>query len=210
MQTSQKHQTRVNIHRLYHQPAKDVDQFCLPHIQILENNACSDVGSQGPSVSYQAYKDQIFTLESSTATASFVAYDSPSAISVSSSRSPFSPQGSQSWMSDPHHSPDNTHGSPFSGSSVVDDSNGLKHKLRELEVSLLGPESDIIDSCNCCFTSGAHQAASMAGLNHEQLVDMIPRLDLKEVLIACGQALYDNDMSRVAGLMHVRKLNVLK
>ncbi|TYH68575.1 hypothetical protein ES332_D06G269600v1 [Gossypium tomentosum] len=203
MQTSQKHQTRVNIHRLYHQPVKDVDQFCLPHIQILENNACSDIGSQGPSVSYQAYNDQIFTLESSTAAASIVAYDSPSAISVSSSRSPFSPQGSQSWMSDPHHSPDNTNGSPFSGSSVVDDSNGLKHKLRELEVSLLGPESDIIDSCNCCFTSGAHQAASMAGLNHEQLVDMIPRLDLKEVLIACGQALYDNDKSRVAGLMHV-------
>ncbi|KAK8546736.1 hypothetical protein V6N13_093779 [Hibiscus sabdariffa] len=204
MQTSQKHKTPATIHRLYNQPVKEIDQFCLPNIQILENNVCSDTGSQGAGVSFQAYNDQIFTLESSTAAASFVAYDSPSVISMSSSRSPFSPQGSQSWMSDPHHSPDNNHGSPFSGSSAVDDDgNGLKHKLRELEISLLGPESDIVDSCNCCFSSGAHQAGSMAGVNHDQLMDMIPRLNLKEVLVACGQALYDNDMSTVAGLMHV-------
>ncbi|XP_022716229.1 scarecrow-like protein 13 [Durio zibethinus] len=197
MRTSQKH------HRSNDQPVKEIDPFCLPHIQILDNNVCSDICSQGTSVSFQTYKDQIFTLESSTATAGFVAYDSPSAVSISSSRSPFSPQGSQSCLSDPHHSPDNTYGSPFSGSSVVDDSNELKHKLRELEISLLGPESDIIDSCNCCFTSGAHQAASMASLNFNQLVDVIPRLDLKQVLIACGQALNDDDMSTVAGLMHV-------
>ncbi|KAE8689821.1 Scarecrow-like protein 13 [Hibiscus syriacus] len=106
-------------------------------------------------------------------------------------------------MSDPHHSPQNNHGSPFSGSSSVDDGNGLKHKLRELEISLLGPESDIIDSCNCCFSSGAHQGGSMVDMNHDQLMNMIPRLNLKEMLVACGRALYDNDMSTVAGLMHV-------
>ncbi|KAK8591902.1 hypothetical protein V6N13_062498 [Hibiscus sabdariffa] len=173
MQTSQKHGAPANIH------------------------------SQGASVSIQAYNDQIFTLESSAATASFVAYDSPSAISISSGRSPFSSQGSQSWMSDPHHSPENNHGSPLSGSSAVDDSNGLRHKLRELEMSLLESESDIIDSCNCCFSSGAHEAGSMAGMNHHQLMDMIPRLNLKEVLVACGRALHNNDMSTVKGLMHV-------
>ncbi|XVE87656.1 hypothetical protein DITRI_Ditri19aG0005400 [Diplodiscus trichospermus] len=203
MQTSQKHQTTASIHRLYHQPVKEIDSFCLPHIQILDNNACSDIGSQGTSGSFQTSKDQFFTLESSSATAGFVVYDSPSAVSISSSRSPFSPQGSQSCLSDPHHSPENTYGSPFSGSSVVDDSNELKHKLRELEISLLGPESDIIDSGNCCFSSGAHQAASMASLNYNQLVDMIPRLDLKEVLVACGQALDERDMPTVAGLMQV-------
>ena len=165
MQTSQKNQTPSSIHRLYHQPVKEIDPFCLPHNQIIDNNVCSDVSSQGTSVSFQTHKDQFFTLESSTATAGFVVYDSPSAVSISSSRSPFSPQGSQSCISDPHHSPDNTYGSPFSSSSVVDDSNELKQKLRELEISLLGPESDIIDSCNCCFSTGAHQAASMAGLN---------------------------------------------
>ncbi|XWS15462.1 hypothetical protein CRYUN_Cryun34aG0002900 [Craigia yunnanensis] len=202
MQTSQKHQTTASIHRLYHQPVMEIDPFCLPHNQILDNNVCSDVGSQGTSVSFQTCKDQFFTLESSTATVGFVVYDSPSAVSISSSRSPFSPQGSQSYLSDPHHSPDNTYGSPFSGSSV-DDSNELKHKLRELEISLLGPESDIIDSGNCCFNSGVHHAASMESLNCDQLVDMIPRLDLKQVLVSCGQALHNDDMSTVADLMHV-------
>ncbi|XP_021293671.1 scarecrow-like protein 13 [Herrania umbratica] len=203
MQTSQKHQTSGSIHRLYHQPVQEIEALCLPHIQILDNNACSDVGSQGTSVSFQTYKDQFFTLESSTATAGFVVYDSPSAVSISSSRSPFSPQGSQSYLSDPHHSPDNTYGSPVSGSSIVDDGNEWKHKLRELEISLLGPESDVIDSCNCCFSSGAHQAASMASFNCNQLVEMIPRLDLKQVLVACGQALHEGDMPTMAGLMHV-------
>ncbi|OMO64732.1 Transcription factor GRAS [Corchorus olitorius] len=203
MQTSQKHQAPASIHRLYQQPVQEIEPFCLPHIQILDNNVSSDVGSQGTSVSFQTYKDQFFTLESSTATGGFVVYDSPSAVSISSSRSPFSPQGSQSCLSDPHHSPDNAYGSPFSGSSVADDSNEWKHKLRELEMSLLGPESDIIDSCNCCFSSGAHQAASMAGFNLDQLVEMIPRLDLKEVLVSCGQALHNGDMPTVAGLMHV-------
>ncbi|XVF75201.1 hypothetical protein PTKIN_Ptkin13bG0168500 [Pterospermum kingtungense] len=205
MQTSQKHRTPASIHRLCHQPVQETDPFCLSQFQILENNVCSDMGSQGTSVSFQNYKDQFFTLESSSATAGFVGYDSPSAsaVSISSSRSPFSPQGSQSCLSDPHHSPDNTYGSPFSGSSLVDDGNELKNKLRELEISLLGPESDIIDSCNCCFNSGAHHAASMASINFDRLVEMIPRLDLKQVLVACGQALHDGDMSTVAGLMHV-------
>lgn len=205
MQTSQKHQSPAGIHRLYHQPVQEVDQFCLPQFQILDNNVCSDAGSQGTSVSFQTYKDQFFTLESSTATAGFVGYDSPSAsaVSISSSRSPFSPQGSQSCLSDPHHSPDNAYGSPFSGSSIVDDGHELKNKLRQLEISLLGPDSDIIDSCNCCFSSGAHHAASKSSLNIDQLVEMIPRLDLKQVLVACGQALHDGDTSTVAGLMHV-------
>ncbi|KAE8655731.1 Scarecrow-like protein 13 [Hibiscus syriacus] len=203
MQTSQKNRAPATIHKLYNQPVTEINKFCLPHIQILENNVCSDIGSQGTDVSFQAYNDQIFTLESSTTTASFVAYDSPSAISISSGRSPLSSQGSQSWMSDPHHSPQNNHGSPFSGSSSVDDSNGLKHKLRELEISLLGPESDIIESCNCCFSSGTHQAGPMVGMNNDQLMNMTPRLNLKEVLVASGRALYDNDMSTVAGLMHV-------
>ncbi|KAE8724227.1 Scarecrow-like transcription factor PAT1 [Hibiscus syriacus] len=78
-----------------------------------------------------------------------------------------------------------------------------EHKLRELEISLLRPESDVIDSCNYRFSRGAHQSGSLAGMNHNQLMDMIPRLNLKEVLVACGRALYDNDMSTVAGLMHV-------
>ncbi|GMI91417.1 SCARECROW-like 13 [Hibiscus trionum] len=196
MRTSRKHQTPATIHRLY----EENGPFCSSHFQILDNNACSDMAGHGTDVSFQTYKDQVFTLESSTAALGF---DSPSAINISLSMSSFSQHGSQSYLSYPHHSTDNTCGSPFSGSSVVDDSNELKHKLRELELSLLGPESDTIDSCNGCFTTGAHHAASMASFNCDQLVDRIPNFNLKQALVACGQALHDGDMSTLTGLMHV-------
>lgn len=153
-------------------------------------------------MSFQTYKEQFYTLDSSTATTGF-SHDSPSAVSISSNRSTFSPQGSQSYQSDPHHSPDNAYGSPMSGSSIVDEGNELRNKLRELEISLLGPESDIIDSCSCCFKSGTHQDTSAASWNWDQLMEMIPRLDLKQVLIFCAQAVSDGDISTAAGLMHV-------
>ncbi|XP_040949916.1 scarecrow-like protein 13 isoform X2 [Gossypium hirsutum] len=203
MRTSPKHQNPATIRGLYDQPVKENDPFYLSRIQMLDNNACSDTGVQGTNVSFQTCKDQVFTLESSMAGAGFVAYDSPSAVSISSSRSPFSPHGSQSCLSDPRPSPDNTYGSPYSGSSVVDDSNKLNHKLRELELSLLGPESDTVDSCNGCFITGDHQAASMASFNCAQLVDLVPKFNLKQILVACGQALHDDDMLTVTGLMHV-------
>ncbi|GLT80208.1 hypothetical protein SLA2020_516610 [Shorea laevis] len=200
MHTSQKHKTSASIHR-YPQPVQESEPFRVSQIQILDNNASSDLGSQGTAVSFQT-KDQFFTLESSTTTAGFV-YDSPSAVSITSNRNPFSPQGSNSGLSDPHHSPENAYGSPFSGSSVADDNYELKQKLRELEVSLLGPESDIIDTCNCCFTNGATHAASVANWNQNELMEMIPKLDLKNVLVACGRAVSEGDMSTAAGFMHI-------
>ncbi|KAF2306049.1 hypothetical protein GH714_010426 [Hevea brasiliensis] len=198
MQTSQKHKSSAGIHGFYHQP-QEIDQYGLPHIQILDNNVFSDVGNQGTTVSFQNYKDEYFTLESSTATGGFVVYDSPAA-SVSSNRSPFSPQGSHSYLSDPHHSPDNIYGSPMSGSSSADDDNLLmRQKLRELEFLLLGSESDITKNCDFCF----HQADRLASWDWNQMVEMIPRLDIKQVLFACAQSVSDGDIQRAAGLMHV-------
>lgn len=202
MQTSQKHQSAASVQRMYHQPVQGIEPRCLSHVQILDNNICSDVSSQGTNMSFQTYKEQFYTLDSSTATTGF-SHDSPSAVSISSNRSTFSPQGSQSYQSDPHHSPDNAYGSPMSGSSIVDEGNELRNKLRELEISLLGPESDIIDSCSCCFKSGTHQDTSAASWNWDQLMEMIPRLDLKQVLIFCAQAVSDGDISTAAGLMRV-------
>ncbi|XVF54512.1 hypothetical protein PTKIN_Ptkin05aG0186300 [Pterospermum kingtungense] len=72
-----------------------------------------------------------------------------------------------------------------------------------LENSLLGPESDITDSCNSCCKSGALQVAGMASFNRAQLVEMIPRLDLKQVLVGCGKAVSDSDMWTAAHLMHI-------
>lgn len=165
--------------------------------QILENSVCSDTGSQGNNVSFQTYKEEYFTLESSPATTGFVACDSPSAGSGLSNRSPFSSQGSQSRLSDQRHSPDNTSGSPISGCSVADDGNGLRYKLRELEISLLGPESDIIvDSHYCCYKS------DMPRWNRNQMAEMT-NLNLKDVLIHCARAIAEDDLPTANGLMEV-------
>lgn len=193
MQASQKRPTNM-----YDQPVQGFDSYCLPHIQVLDNNnTSSDAGSsRGTAVAFQAYKDQFFTLESSSVSSGFAVYDSPTTVSVSSHRSPFSPQ---------QYSSENAYGSPMSGSSIIDDgTNELRHRLRELEYSLLGPESDIIDSCGCCYNnSGAHQNTPSANWNWDQIKEMIPRLDLKQVLIFCAQAVSEGDTSTASGLMSV-------
>ncbi|KAJ7946400.1 Scarecrow-like transcription factor [Quillaja saponaria] len=205
MQKSHKHQSSGGIHGLCQQAVQDIDPYHLSHFQILENNACQEINSsQRTSVSFGAYKEQYFTLESSPA-ASLIACDSPSGASVSSNRSPHSPQDSQSCLSDQHHCSENTCGcgSPISSSSCADDSNELKHKLRELEISLLGPESDIVDSCYCCFKGGYHQTASVPRGDWDKMVEMNPKLDLKVVLMNCARAVSDADIPTAVGLMDV-------
>ncbi|KAM4101650.1 hypothetical protein ACJW30_05G159200 [Castanea mollissima] len=146
MQTSQEQHSSSSLHGLYHQPLQEIDPYCVQRFQIIENNVCPDTGSQGTTVSFQPYPEQpqFFTLDSSPATIGYIDCNSPSATSFLSNRSPFSPQVSHSCLSDQHHSPDNTYGSPASGSSVADNGNEFKHKLREIEISLLGSESDAI------------------------------------------------------------------
>ncbi|KAL5575874.1 hypothetical protein UlMin_017573 [Ulmus minor] len=197
MHTSHKHHGTDSFYGLYHQPVQEVDPYS--HFQILENNKFPDIGSQGKSVSFETCNERFYTLDSSSATTEFPACDSPSAVSVLSNRSSFSPQGSQSCLSDPHHSPDIYSGSPVSGCSVADDGNDLKFKLRELEVSLLGPESDIVDSCYCSYQSETNQAASM----RRRIVEMLPRMNLKQMLIACAHAVSENEIPAALELMDV-------
>jgi len=168
---------------------------------VLQSDLCHDArdsSSQGTSVSFETCKEQYFTLESCPApTNGFMdCDDSPSYASVSSKRSPFSPQRSQSCYSDHHPSSDNTYGSPISGLSSVDDGHELKHKLRELEISLLGPEeSEIEDSFGCC---GASQLAKH---NWDQIAENISQFDLKGVLRVCAQAVSDDDIPTARGWM---------
>ncbi|XP_061344318.1 scarecrow-like protein 13 [Gastrolobium bilobum] len=201
MQTSQKHPSSAGIH-LYQQPVQDIDPYT--HYQILQSNSCHDIhdsSSQGTTVSFETCKEQYFTLESYPATTGHIGCDSPSYASVSSNKSPFSSQASQSHHSDQHQSSDNTYGSPISVHSSADDSYELKHKLRELEASLLGPESEIVDSCHCFFEGGLQESPPIAQYNWAQIAKMIPKLDLREVLIRCAQAVSDNDIQTALGLM---------
>lgn len=198
MQTSQQYLMSPSIHDLYGQPVRGLEPFYVSGFQILDNNASPEIGSHGTPLSFQIYKDQFYTLDSSSTAVSFMAYDSPSTLSVNSRRSPFSPQGSHSSQSALFHSPDNAYGSPLSGSSSVAD------KLREIEVSLFGPESEITDASDSYFTNGVTPgAASVANLNEDQLMEMVPRLDLKQVLLACSLAVSEGDYITAAGLMRI-------
>ncbi|KAL2475750.1 SCARECROW-like 13 [Abeliophyllum distichum] len=128
----------------------------------------------------------------------------PSAGSVSSNRSPFSPQCSQSYVSDVHHSSDNTYGSPLSGYSGVDDDNKLMHALMVLRNELLGPESEIDD--NCSFYSVASQTSSLTRCN--QILEMAPNMDLQQVLIACAEAVSESDIATAEALMDILERRV--
>ncbi|XP_059437780.1 scarecrow-like protein 13 isoform X2 [Corylus avellana] len=193
------HHGSASFHGLYNQPLQEIDPIYLSQFQILENNADPVIGNQGTSVSFEHSKGQYFTLESSPATAGYIFCDSPSITSGLSNRSPFSPQVSPSCISDPHHSSDNTYGSPVSGSSVADNGNELKHFLKEVEVLLLGSESDTVNSCSNCLNSGIPQATSMSRWDWNQLV----RLDLSQMLLCCAEAVSRNDVSTAFNLMEV-------
>ncbi|KAJ1427129.1 hypothetical protein SESBI_09781 [Sesbania bispinosa] len=199
MQMSQKHPSSAGIHFYHpHQPVQGI-------YQVLQSKRCRDThgsSSRGTNVSFETCKEQYFTLESCPSVTGFMECDSPSYGSVSSNRSPFSSQDSQSWNSDHHQSSDNTCGSPISGLSSVDDGNELKHKLRELEISLLGPdESDIVDSCGCCVEGGLHRASPPAKYDWDRIAENISKLDLKEVLMLCAQAVSDEDIPTARGWM---------
>ncbi|ESQ55710.1 hypothetical protein EUTSA_v10024887mg [Eutrema salsugineum] len=180
MQTSQKHHSAAGLHMLYPQV------YCSPQFQMIDSNGFSDIPS----------KENFFTLESSTASGSLPSYDSPS-VSITSGRSPFSPQGSQSCISDLHPSPENVYGSPLSGaSSYVYDEAGVRSKIRELEVSLLSGDTKVEEF------SGFSPAAGKSW-NWDELLALTPKLDLKEVLVEGARAVADGDSATACGFIDV-------
>ncbi|MQM18002.1 hypothetical protein Taro_050985 [Colocasia esculenta] len=139
------------------------------------------------SIALQKSQEQYCTLESS-ATTGYTVQHSPSTQSLSpNSGSPVFQQDCQS---------DHTYGSPVSGSCITEDPNDLKHKLRELENAMLGPDLDIID----CSESSFQGHLPMEPERLRQIIE-IPRGDLKQVLIACARAMADNDIFMAELLM---------
>lgn len=163
-----------------------IDPYGFSTFQVL-NNDSTDSRSNGTEVSFQTYNAQFFTLESTPAT-DYALYNSPSAASVSSNRSPFSPQGSHSYASDLHHPSNNTYGSPLSGSSEVEDENKMLRALWVLN-ELLGPESETDDSGS--FNGIVTQPSSFTRYN--RILEMAPHMDLKQLLYACAEVVSEVD-----------------
>ncbi|KAL6330403.1 hypothetical protein AAG906_040333 [Vitis piasezkii] len=198
MQASQQHRSSGMSNRLYYLPPQEAEAHCLPQFQSFDHQLCYNDGSQGTNFSFQGSSERYCTLESSSATGSYAIYNSPSTVSFSPNGSPNSQQDSQSYPSDPHHSPDNTYGSPMSASCITDDVSDLKHKLRELETVMLGPDSDIINSYDSTFTPNK---SSLEMDSWRDTMEMISGGDLKQILVACAKSVSDNDLLMAQWLM---------
>ncbi|KAL9254051.1 Scarecrow-like protein [Drosera capensis] len=199
MQTSQGSQGKV--HKLYQKPVAEASPYWSSK-QIVSDTSSPD-NSQVSNMAIQAISKQFFTLESFPESAEFVMYDSPSAVSSTSTRSSFSPQGSNSYFSDPNLSSDIAYGSPVSGSSGVIDNYDLSSIMKELEIALLGNDSDMADTGNfCSFHSEVLNEVGLA-VNETRLMEMVSRKDVKEVLFWCARAVSDKDVSTAGYLMDV-------
>lgn len=122
---------------------------------------------------------------------------SPSTINFSSSGSPMSPHECHSYQAEPRYSPDKTSGLLASDSCLSEAVNDFKHKLRELEDAMLGPDSDILGRYDGSFHSGTNKnSASM-----DSLSQMLETKDLRQVLIASAKAISDDDLFTAEWLM---------
>ena len=201
MQPSQKQRISHGLHRFSDQPVQDSLSYCLPPSQNFDPNTCSDDSSHGTHPSALTF-EQYCTLESSSGTSGYFVHNSPSTVSVSPNGSPVSQPDSQSFPIDQHQSPDNKCSSPISGSCLTDDVDDLRHKIRELETAMLGTDLDILDVYSITNLVGPNQNQIPSDADKwKQIMEMISRGDLKDVLCACAKAIADNDMFTAEWLM---------
>ncbi|KAE8668721.1 Scarecrow-like protein 13 [Hibiscus syriacus] len=179
----------TRLHRNIKQEIKS-DPYCFPQLPPIDQSFCYSGSSHGSHFSVKNSHEHYCTLEPSFAIGSYTAYDSSLIVGFSPNGSPMSQQDSKLCRSDLHHSPDNTNGSPISGSCITDDVSDLRDKLRELETAMLGPDSDVIES-----TTSPEMAS------WRLVMDAISRGDLKQVLVSCAKAMSDNDLLVAQWLM---------
>ncbi|XP_052208582.1 scarecrow-like transcription factor PAT1 [Diospyros lotus] len=195
---SQRHRRSVMSNTLYYQPVQEVEGYCLPQFQTIDHQSCYCNNSLGSQFSIQSSLGRYSTLESSPPTGCCTVYNSPSIVSLSPSGSPMSQQEIQSYRPDLYCSPDNNHVSPIRAPCVSDDVKEFRHKLLELESAMLAPDPDLPESYE---TTLQVAVASPKIESWRQMMDAIPRRDLKKVLIACAKAVSDNDMLTAQWLM---------
>ncbi|XP_004491586.1 scarecrow-like transcription factor PAT1 [Cicer arietinum] len=202
MQASEQHRSSS----MYYQPLQEIESYCLPQYRNLNHQMYyNDGGGHGTQFSTQSSSDLYCTLESSSAAGSFAVYNSPSTVSFSPNDSPMSQQDSQtqSYPHDQYHSPDNNiYSSPRSGSCITEDLSSFKHKLRELENVMLGPDSDynLVDSYDSAMSNG-NDFVSLEMDSWRQTMVAISSKNLKHILTVCAKAIADNDLLMAQWLM---------
>lgn len=181
MQASHKHKISGGSQWLHDQSVQEAESYNLVSFQNLDQHSCSNDGSYP---------------------GGYPAYNSPSTFSFSSNGSPESQPDSQSYQSDLlHHPGDNAHGSPVSASCLTGKVEDLRHKIKELETVMLGPNSDTFDPYDITSLKERPEEIATETDKCKQMMEMISQWDLKEVLIACAKAVSDNDLSTAEWLI---------
>ncbi|KAJ7960874.1 Scarecrow-like transcription factor [Quillaja saponaria] len=185
---------------LYSEPLQNLESYFPPPLENLDHQSCSDESIKATYLSVQSFDDEYRTLESSSASNVYPVHNSPSTLSLSPNRSSESQPESQSYALRQHHSPDYTNGSLDGESCLTHNVHDLRHKIRELEITMMGPDLDIIDLYDTEIQGRSNQILSEAE-KWNQTIEMISRGDLKEMLCTCAKALADNDMDTAEWLM---------
>lgn len=176
---------------LQYQPVQKLEAYFPPFQHFGDDLSYNNSSNVGNSCSIQISHDQYCTLESSPMSVNYTVYNSPSNVIFSSGASPMSQKDSQLYPTEPCLSPDTNYGSSISESCITEDVNDFRHKLKELETVMLGPDLDILAIYN---TLPSNIIATPDIDNWRQMMEAIPKGDLKKVLIACAKAVSNNDL----------------
>lgn len=178
-------------HRFYEQPQQEPGSCYWPPINHGGVLYPDDVYEQNHLPS-ETFKHSC-NLESSSGTSSYPPQNSSSTASFTSNGSPSSHQECHSYPLDPYYSPDNNCGSPVSRSCLTDaTADDLRHKIRELETAMLGPDADRLDIYS--VTEPVNPVLPVQEMGWNDVAEIISRRDLKEMLCACARAIEENDM----------------
>ncbi|KAL1821449.1 hypothetical protein DCAR_0417861 [Daucus carota subsp. sativus] len=191
MQSSQDQQYFYQSGRFYNEPAHEFESQLWNHHQYLDDNLWLDDSSQEMQVSGKA-SQSYGTPETATAIGGYTGTNF--VVSRSANGSPVSGESSQTYPSVVNHSPgNNIYNSQVSDSFYMGDFVNLKHKIKEIETAMLGPESDTEMSADISLF-GAQSEMSSEKDYVNQMIAIISNGDIKEVLVNCAKAVADNDL----------------
>ncbi|KAL5548559.1 hypothetical protein UlMin_003790 [Ulmus minor] len=194
MQESQSYKISSGSHRFLEQQGEEPESYHWPPNKNQNKPESSTKATKETHLPVNAF-EQYCTLESSSGTSSNPAQNSLSSVSFSSGGSPESQSDSHSCLLDQNCSSDYACASPISQSCLTDDSDDLRHKIRELETAMLGTDTDFLDMFDITNQNqvGSNES-SLEVENWKEMMEMISRGDLKSLLCACAKALAENDM----------------
>ncbi|WVY93343.1 hypothetical protein V8G54_032431 [Vigna mungo] len=199
MQTSQNHKISYGSGGFYVEPVQNLESYCLPSSENIDNYSSSDNSSQTTYPSVQTL-EQYCTLESASTSNSFPCQNSPPALSFSSNNSPLSKIESNSYVLRPQHSLEIASGPPENDPYTILDLDDLSHKMRELETAMLGPNVDMLDIYGALMP-GEADSILLEAEKWKKMMEMVSRGDLKEMLYTCAKAMAVNDMETTEWMM---------